>query len=128
MAGHLCHEGIRPALVLCSSATRARETLEGVAPGGNVRIEPELYGASAPALLERLQRVPDAIGSVMLVGHNPAIQMLTVGLAAGGDDLARVERKFPTGALATLAFTGAWHELRPGGAKLVSFVRPKELG
>src|ERR1700748_3384019 len=47
------------ALVLCSSALRARETFERVQPPGAVTIEPELYGASASQLLERLRRLPD---------------------------------------------------------------------
>lgn len=124
---HLRSEGIHPALVLCSSARRARETLERVGPDGEVRIESELYGASASELLERLRRVPDATESVMLIGHNPAIQELALELADDGDRLQDVERKFPTCALATLAAPGGWSELRPGSAELVGFVRPKEL-
>jgi phosphohistidine phosphatase len=129
MARHIRREGIRPALVLCSSAVRARETLDGVAPPGEVQVEPELYGASWDELLDRLRRVPDGVASAMLIGHNPAIQSLAVRLADGDEkDLARVERKFPTGALATLTFSCDWNELRPGSAELVAFVRPKQLG
>jgi phosphohistidine phosphatase len=124
---HLRSEGIDPALVLCSSARRARETLERVGPEGEVLIESELYGASASELLERLRRVPDTTESVMLIGHNPAIQELALELSGGGERLRDVERKFPTCALATLAAPDGWSELRPGSAELVGFVRPKEL-
>jgi phosphohistidine phosphatase len=127
MARHLRGEKISPSLVLCSSARRTRETLDTVGPSGEVRIEDELYGASEAELLERLRRVPEAIESVMLIGHNPAIQGLALGLARGGDRLEAVERKFPTGALATLTVPGAWEELGPGSAELVAFVKPKEL-
>jgi phosphohistidine phosphatase len=48
---HLRSAGIAPALVLCSSAVRARETLDRVAPEGELRIEPELYGAEEHDLL-----------------------------------------------------------------------------
>src|ERR671923_1158092 len=102
MARHLQEEKISPALVLCSPARRTRETLEAVSPSGEVRIEDELYGASEAELLERLRRVPEAIESVMLIGHNPAIEELALGLASRGERLEDVERKFPTGALATL--------------------------
>lgn len=132
LAEHLRRERIAPALVLCSSARRARETLEGLAPAlageAPVRVERELYGASAGDLLGRLRATPDAVESVMLIGHNPAIQALALSLAAGGEGLARLERKYPTGALATLAFRGHWGELGPGVAELVGFVRPKALG
>lgn len=117
MASHIRDEGIEPELVLCSSAVRARETLERVQPAGEVEVEDGLYGAGAADLLDRLRRVPDEVESVMLIGHNPAIQ-----------DLAGVEGKFPTGALATLEFDGEWRSLRAGCAKLAAFVRPKQLG
>jgi phosphohistidine phosphatase len=133
LAAHVTAAGITPELVLCSSARRTRETLEGVGVGGEHVIEPALYGASCEEVLERLHRVPDEIGSVMLVGHNPTLQALVIRLADGdvatnGSQLAEVRRKFPTGALATLAFDGAWVELSPRSARLASYVRPKSLG
>jgi phosphohistidine phosphatase len=78
-------------------------------------------------LLERVRRVPDETESVMLIGHNPAVHELALELAADGDRLADVERKFPTCALATLSMPGTWSELNAGAAKLVAFVRPKDL-
>src|SRR5690348_8287499 len=104
IAAHVKKEGITPELVLCSSARRTRETLEGVAVGGEHVIEPELYGANCEEVLERLHRVPDEVGSVMLVGHNPTVQALVIRLAdddgeTEGSQLAEVRRKFPTGAL-----------------------------
>jgi phosphohistidine phosphatase len=127
IARHLRDEKISPALVLCSPARRTRETLEGVEPGGDVKIEDELYGASEADLLERLRDVPEATESVMLIGHNPAIQELALSLAGGGERRSDVERKFPTGALATLTVPDSWRELAPGSAELVEFVRPKDL-
>ncbi len=126
IGAHLRREQIEISLVLCSSARRARETLELVAPSGEVRIERELYGASADELLERLHRVPDEVAEVMLIGHNPAFQDLAVALVGAGSELA--SRKFPTGALATLMFTGPWRALEHGHAELAAFVTPRELG
>jgi phosphohistidine phosphatase len=123
--------GIQPEQVLVSPARRTRETLDGVAPSGEVIVEPELYGASAAALLERLRLVPDEIGSVMLIGHNPAMQALVLELAdTSSSDPGRLQRatqKFPTGALATLELKSSWAELGPGSATLTGLVRPKDL-
>ena len=131
MAEHLGRKGIAPELVLCSPATRARHTLRRVAPGlgrnPDVQIEPELYAASAPVILEVLHEVPDEIESVMLIGHNPGIQDLALSLAGGGPEIPRLRSKFPTAALATLELNGTWRELAPGSAELVSFVKPKEV-
>ena len=124
MGAYLRDEQVEIALVLCSSATRARQTLERVDPPGEVRIEASLYGASASELLERVRRVPDETESVMLIGHNPAIEDMTALLT---DGVPLAGGKFPTGALATLTFTGSWRQLGPGTARLESFVRPREL-
>src|SRR5437588_5063680 len=108
LAEHVRAHDIHPAQVLCSSARRTRETFEGVDPGGELVVEPELYSASGDDLLERLRQVPEGTASVMLIGHNPALQVLLLKLtgangqaqpAAGGGSLspklAEVQRKFP---------------------------------
>jgi phosphohistidine phosphatase len=130
---HLRKAGIRPALVLCSSSRRTRETLAGVSPGGETLIEPGLYGASAQDVLDRLRRVRDDVESVMVIGHNPALQILVLRLAVNGasvpdgSDLAAIQQKFPTGALATLTLECRWSELAPGSARLAGYVSPKAI-
>lgn len=121
---HLRREETPISLVLCSSARRARETLDLVEPGGYIRIEGELYAASVSQLVGRLQRLPEDAQTVMVVGHNPAIHELAVTLTGDGD---LASRKFPTGALATVSFDGSWRQLEPDQAELSSFVTPKQL-
>jgi phosphohistidine phosphatase len=127
MAKHLRDQQVRPDLVLCSSATRARQTFERLEPlnARDVHIERELYGADAATLLARLRDVPEGVGSVMVIAHNPGLEDLTRVLARSDDDLGD---KFPTAALATLAFSDReWASLERGTAELVDFVRPREL-
>ncbi len=92
-----------------------------------VKIERRLYGASCADLLGRLREVPEGAESVVLIGHQPAIQELALALAGDGAGLPRLRAKFPTAALATLLFAGEWNELQPGCAELVDFVKPKQL-
>jgi phosphohistidine phosphatase len=130
IAQHLRRLGSEPELVLCSSATRTRETLELLAPAtdtSTIRIEDGLYGASSDELLGRIRQVPDAVASVMLIGHNPGLHELALVLASAGDELERLERKFPTAALATLALAETWSRLEPAGATLAAYVVPKQL-
>ena len=127
MGEHMRSSEISPSLVLCSSAVRARQTLERTSIEGDVRIERGLYGASESDLLETLRRLPPEVESAMLIGHNPAMQELALMLAAEGPELRRIHGKFPTGALATLEFDGDWSALGPHAARLVDFVRPKDL-
>lgn len=128
IADHMRAQGLQPELVLCSTARRACETLERIKPAlgrAPVRIEGELYGASARELLARLRRLPDAVGSVIVIGHNPGIHELALELAGQAPELAR---RFPTAALATLAVDGsAWRELGPEATELVELTRPRDL-
>jgi phosphohistidine phosphatase len=131
MREHLQAERIRPELVLCSPAVRARETLERVAPalGARTRIEIDesLYGASAEALAARLRLVPDEVRSTMLIGHNPGIHDLALTLAARGKPLRRIYEKLPTCSLVTLELPGPWSGLAAGQAEVTGFVAPRML-
>jgi phosphohistidine phosphatase len=129
IAKHIGRLGITPALVLCSSAVRTQETLNLVRPAlaeTAVQVEEQLYGASSATLLERIRSLPEEVGSVLLIGHNPGLQDLALVLASSGTELDRLEAKFPTAALATLTL-GHWSTLSPGDAKLVAYVVPKQL-
>jgi phosphohistidine phosphatase len=131
MARHLRQEGIRPDLVLCSTALRATETLKAIERALEdtpTRAEKGLYGASAETLLARVRQVPDDVGSVMLIGHNPGLEDLATLLASGGPELPRLREKYPTCALATLDVgEEAWSLLQPGEAELVGLVTPNDL-
>jgi phosphohistidine phosphatase len=133
MGAHLAESGVRPDLVLCSTALRARDTwrFAAAALGAEPELElvPELYLASPARILERVRSAPDRCHTLLVVGHNPGFQELAVQLA-GGPRSAPGERigKFPTAALArfTLA-NGGWRGLAPGKVQLADFVRPSEL-
>jgi phosphohistidine phosphatase len=131
MARHLRREGVHPELVLCSSAKRARQTLERLLPalgdGVTLEVDDDLYTFHADVILARLKRVPASVTSVMVVGHNPAVEELTLQLAADGARTDRVGAKFPTGAVATLDVRVAWSRLKPGAAELSAFVTPADL-
>lgn len=133
IAQHLARLGIEPELVLCSSAERTRETLELMRPAlgvtSTVILEAELYAASSDELLERIRVVPEAVRSVMLIGHNPGLQRLALVLASAGVERERLEAKFPTAALATLTLANTtWSQLSRADAALAAYVVPKQLG
>ena len=132
LAKYMRRKRIQPALVLCSSSLRTRQTLEGVAASLGkrcaVEVVPQLYGASEQELLERLQTLPESISSVMLIGHNPGLRKLALVLASRGTYLPQLEEKFPPGALATLVVRSeGWTALGPGAAELVDYVVPRQL-
>lgn len=134
VAEHVAGLSAAPALVLCSTARRAQDTLEPLRArlpeSTEIRLEDDLYGAAGTELLDRLRTVSDDVESVMVVGHNPGLEELVRGLGREGDAelIARVHSKFPTAALATLAFDGLWKDLGAGGpVRLEDFVVPGDL-
>lgn len=125
---YLRREGIAPDLVLCSSARRARQTLEllDLATHTEVLVEADLYGATAAVLVARLRRVSETAQSVLLIGHNPGIQDAAITLSTNPEDLSG---KFPTAALADLLLPNtAWKDLSAGIARVHAFVTPRNLG
>jgi phosphohistidine phosphatase len=117
--------GVRPELVLCSTALRTRATLDlvsGALGAPTAQIEEVLYHASAEALLERLLAVPADIGDLLVIGHNPGLHGLACMLAPPGPD------SFPTGALAEIRLSvESWRDLRPGCGSLAQLVLPRSL-
>jgi phosphohistidine phosphatase len=120
IGGYIREHGIEPELVLCSTATRARQTLERLELGHDpeVSLEPDLYAAGAATLLARIRTIPPEVGSAMVIAHNPGLHDLVERLA--GTELA----KLPTGALATLAVDD-WAALE--NAELADLVRPRDV-
>jgi phosphohistidine phosphatase len=131
MARHLEETGTAVELVLCSPAARAVQTLDRIRPalgGAEVQVAPDLYGAGAERLLDRVRRLPPGVGSVMIIGHNPALQDLALDLARSGPSTDQLAEKYPTGALLELEFpVDTWTEVGSGGGDLVRFVRPRDL-
>lgn len=136
MGRYLKEKRLIPDLVLCSTARRAQETWDLVAPEiaadpmPEVRVRKGLYAASSPALLAYLRRLPAEAACVMLIGHNPEMEDLAHRLAGGGKAkaLRRLAEKYPTAALAELRFEeDAWADIGEGDGTLRRFVRPRDL-
>ncbi len=123
-----------PDLVLCSTATRARETwmlaAAEIAPPPPVTYVEWLYLAGADAVLERLRQLPRGVRHAMVVGHNPDLQELAMLLIARGDreEVAALRAKLPTCGLVVLDIpAGSWKQIRGATAELAAFVTPRRL-
>ena len=74
-------QGLRPDLVGCSAATRARQTWDLVSdqlawPEGDaavVRYDERLYHADAGDMIGIARETPPEVGILALVGHNPVV-------------------------------------------------------
>lgn len=114
-------------LVLCSTAVRTRETWAQLAEGGaraaDVSYLADLYEATVDALLARVRAVPDALGTVLVIGHAPGMPGLVRALADRdrGDAWRDLGGGFPPGAIATIELEGDWADAGDIAARLVAF-------
>lgn len=119
-------------LILASPAARVTGTLNELAQGygGAVATEQDrlIYLASPATLLGIVRAVDDRVERLLLVGHNPGLEQLTLALSRRGALHDLVAAKYPTAALAELWFDAAhWREIGDGAGKLTRFIRPRDL-
>jgi len=115
--------------VLCSTATRARETLARTGIDAPVQYSERLYGAAPGGMIEEINKTSDELRTLLVVGHEPTMSAVALTLAGeDGTDAATVERiaqKFPTSAIALLTVPCPWAGLEPGRAALIGMQVPR---
>jgi phosphohistidine phosphatase len=127
----LVQRGLAPDLVLCSTATRTRETWERAhavgATAGEVRLVRGIYHAWVPELVRLVRQTPDELGTVLLLGHSPGIPDLVEHICIRTDsaDWAQLDQKYPTSGLAVVNVPCPWRELGTSTADLVTFAIPR---
>lgn len=124
-----------PDHVMASPALRTRqtwETLQGALgnPPAADFID-ELYLAAPGTILKHVEAVPDTAKTVLVVGHNPGLEVLA-RMLAGPDpdpDLMRgLMLGIPTTGLAVFSsHADSWSGLSAEGTTLEDFVRAEEL-
>ena len=127
-----------PDLVLVSSAERTQETWAYVKPALEAKFgEPstdyvleELYLAPPAKLIEILKTCDEAAYQVLVFGHNPGLQELSLGVTAHGPVTAwrDMAASFPTCAAASFKFNGAWSDININQLRFQRFDTPRSLG
>ena len=115
--------------VLCSTATRTRQTLAQTGIGAPVRYSERLYGATPGMMIDEINEVGDSVNTLLVVGHEPTMSSVSLGLASSDDanDAAvqRISEKYPTSAIAVLTVGGDWKSVELGTAALIEFHVPR---
>jgi phosphohistidine phosphatase len=115
--------------VLCSTATRTRQTLAKARVDAPVQYRERLYGATPGMMIDEINGVAGSVDTLLVVGHEPTMSEVAMGLAgADGTDAAALQRisvKFPTSAIAVLTIAGDWTSVELGRAALVEFHVPR---
>ncbi len=123
----LAGQGLLPDLVLCSPATRTRQTWHGVAvglsqgapemTGPEVFYDPGLYEGGRTEVIDLLRAVADDIRTVLIIGHNPTMSDISLLLRPddGNADFAGLK----TCGIAVHRTDGSWSDTEPGSMPLV---------
>lgn len=116
-------------VALVSEAVRAERTWAAAQAAGahcpDVRYTEAIYHAWPNELLALINDLPETAPTALLIGHQPTLGELILGLAKPNELTAQVRAKYPTCALAVLTYRGAWKTLDEGKAQLKSFQIPR---
>ena len=120
--------------VLASPAVRVVETLEEIGSGYGRALDPafdqRLYLATADILLDLVRDTGDEVNSLLMVGHNPGLELLVLMLTREGEGGLREEAeiKYPTATLAEISLpVERWRDVKEGIGTLSRFIRPRDL-
>lgn len=117
--------------VLCSTATRTRQTLARTGIDAPTQFVDRLYDSSPGSTLDVIAGVGEMfdadVRTLLVVGHEPTTSQLALGLTGGGDETAYEQMllKYPTSAIAHLRTDQPWQGLELRGATLVAFHIPR---
>ena len=115
--------------VLCSTATRTRETLARTRIDAPVRYVDRLYDATPGVVIDEINGVDSEVATLLVIGHEPAMSSVALGLATpeGSNTTAaeHISTKFPTSAIAVLRTAEPWEQLTLSSAALVTFHVPR---
>lgn len=119
----------RPGLILCSPATRTRQTLDCLGLSGVETHFPErLYNGGYTAFMDVLEDVPDTVTSLLIIAHNPGIHDFAARLSSEdspSSHIARLMQGFKPGALAALDCPiESWLDLNDETNLLADFQEP----
>lgn len=118
--------------VVASPAVRVMETLADLADGYGrsleARFDQRIYLATKETLLDIVHEAEEGAQRLLIVGHNPGLEMLAMLLTSGGGLRAELAIKYPTATVAEISLPVArWRDVGEGSGTLARFIRPRDL-
>ena len=126
MGQKLRENGVKPGVIISSSAKRALKTAKKIAneldfSAKKINKNKSIYLADVPTLIKVIRKISDKADQAMLFGHNPGLTMLANYLTSENVD------NIPTCGIFCVAFeVDSWKEVDQGNGAVVFFDYPKK--
>lgn len=123
MAGRIKAKGVRPDLMISSTAKRAQETAQIFADvlayaQADIQLQDQLYEAATETVMKCVRQISPEAESAFIFGHNPTLTYFVNELAGVWID------NIPTCGMVAISLDG-WDKAGEGTGKLVWFDFPK---
>ena len=124
-----------PEKIISSPAMRAKQTCESLCSqlgisNDSIEWNEDIYAAYTVTLLQIISNQVESVSSVMLVGHNPAMEDLLVHFCGADQLCERMQsngKLFTTGNVAKITLDTSWENWVMGDAILEGLLRPNLL-
>lgn len=130
MGAFMREQDIVPQKILCSTATRTRQTLEYSLLDADVEFSKTTYNASENQHLKNIAAQSDDIQSLMIIAHNPGLHQLALRLSREGDSalIRQMAQEFPPASLVVIDLGDiSWSDIPTARGTLKTFITPKTL-
>lgn len=134
IANYLKKKGVKPDLIITSTAKRARKTVENVFKENLAKLKvittARLYLARPTEIMNIVNNLDNEVSTVLVVGHNPGLHEFVLDIIEQGEKstIRDLRDKFPPGALAALSVkAGKWNKVSKKTATLVDYTFPKSV-
>ncbi len=125
---HLKKLDMLPDHILCSSASRARETLDHLQMGAetvfSAKFRDDLYLATAGHMAGQIRQLAQDIMAPMIIGHNPGLSVLFRNLVQNSPEMRRIST-YPTCCLSLLEFDITdWSRIKNHTGQIITVIIP----
>ena len=129
---YMQQNNIIPEKIICSSATRTRQTLEYLQKSlniENIEFTDSIYNASTGDIFKEIQNTNNNIQSLLIIGHNPAIHAIGQLIASNGDEeiIHKHTISYPPNTLTSIdCRTDVWDNIQPSINIMSGYIETKD--
>lgn len=128
----LKEQGSEPQCILTSPAKRAQQTAKIFCQHADLEVsliqtEEAIYFGTVKDLYRVLRQISDKLEVILVIGHNPELEIFLQSLAVNRIDIPDDGKLLPTATIAQIAIQPPWSQLSENQGRLSTITRPRTL-